>query len=393
MAGGVELFVRVAFLYASLFLWVTAADQPVDAIVSECQDRYFCVSVDRGFAGQDYSFNVIGEQETQRVDAPYAAQCGFTYSTLTLAGRLIFRASFFACNVKNVDDQTFTLSYQLVTRDESGRETVFPSAITCSLVLPWKPREVVCEENYMEVSVRRNVPLIDQEDPIMLQDATLGFQGPGDATATWQISFRKLGIPEQIMNVTYARSLGYVVDSTSSRAVFRSAYNKSKTEILKVDGVTVEAIDATIFFQQKWMLILIDVSAACTKDPGTFDGAYLIWSTPRIMLPLVQDPSSFEDKSIGMGLDGQLLGSSTMNQRGYKLELVEQLLQISIPYGAVGGYLESCVIDNHYNQRYSIDLFFEHLWADDQYEVTQHCMFVPVSTPFIPQTPFTIDRK
>ncbi|XP_069042680.1 uncharacterized protein [Lepisosteus oculatus] len=392
MAGSFELLIGVVMLYASLSTGVTAADPPPGAIVSECRDRYFWVSVDSGFAGLDYDFNVVDGQVVQVLDETYAAQCGFTHSSFNLTGRLIFRASFFACHVVNVNDQTFTLSYQFVTRDESGRATVFPSAITCRLLLPWKPREVVCEENYMEVSVGRDVPVIQQEGPLASNVTMLNFQGPGEAMATWQIAFQKSGVPDQIMNVTYAISLGYMVNSTSSRAVFRSAYNKSKTEILKVDGVTVEAIDATIFFQQKWMLILIDVSAACTKDPGTFDGTYLIWSTPRIMLPLVQDPSSFEDKSIGMGLGGQLLNSSTMNQRGYKLQLVKQLMQISIPYGAVGGYLESRVIDNHYNQRYSIDLFFEHLWADDQYEVTQHCMFVPVSTPFIPQTPFTIDQ-
>ncbi|MGH0181023.1 UNVERIFIED_CONTAM: hypothetical protein FKN15_005798 [Acipenser sinensis] len=47
--------------------------------------------------------------------------------------------------------------------DSLGRETVYPFSLSCSTESPWNPREIVCEDNYMEVSVRKNVPVIAQE--------------------------------------------------------------------------------------------------------------------------------------------------------------------------------------------------------------------------------------
>ncbi len=49
------------------------------------------------------------------------------------------------------DDEVFTFNFNLVsTRD--GEEVIYALNKTCSPSLPWSPREVTCEANYMEVS-------------------------------------------------------------------------------------------------------------------------------------------------------------------------------------------------------------------------------------------------
>lgn len=50
------------------------------------------------------------------------------------------------------DDEMFTFRFNLVmVRDDE--EVSYALSETCSPSLPWSPREVTCEANYMEVSL------------------------------------------------------------------------------------------------------------------------------------------------------------------------------------------------------------------------------------------------
>ncbi|MGH0175311.1 UNVERIFIED_CONTAM: hypothetical protein FKN15_070289 [Acipenser sinensis] len=66
-------------------------------------------------------------------------------------------------SLKKQNDVSYALQYRFVRLDSLGRETVYPFSLSCSTESPWNPREIVCEDNYMEVSVRKNVPVIAQE--------------------------------------------------------------------------------------------------------------------------------------------------------------------------------------------------------------------------------------
>ncbi|MGH0130956.1 UNVERIFIED_CONTAM: hypothetical protein FKN15_067341 [Acipenser sinensis] len=303
----VTLVLQVALLCATLLVGVTA-DAPPGTIVTECRDRYFWMSIKRSFIQDRYRFDIIDNKGVHPLDGRYAASCGFT-SVFSIPGDLIFRASFLACHVLNQKDTQFHLQFLFVNIDRFGRETSYPFSMTCNLGSDWKPREIVCEENYMEVA-----------------------------------------------------------------------------------GIQVEAIRATVFYKQRWMLLLVDTSAACTKTDATFDGTRLIWEMPRILTPLVLHVAQFQDKQITMGVEGILLNAPTLQTRGYNLSVNNTIVKISIPYGAEGGYRKSRVINNQYNQLYAIDLFLEHQWADDLWEVTQHRSFKPVKTPLIPETPYVINN-
>ncbi|MGH0146259.1 UNVERIFIED_CONTAM: hypothetical protein FKN15_042827 [Acipenser sinensis] len=125
------------------------------------------------------------------------------------------------------------------------------------------------------------------------------------------------------------------------------------------------------------MLLLVDTSAACAKNPSVFDGTYLSWVTPRLITPLVLHPTKFLDKRITMGVEGRVLDEVTATSRGYQL-LVNSTA--------------SHVIENKYNQVYEIDLFLEHQWADDLWEVTQHRSFKPARSPYLPETPYVVNN-
>ncbi|XP_066578662.1 uncharacterized protein LOC136768379 [Amia ocellicauda] len=390
MGVGFELLLGVALLYM-IPAWIMADTPPAGAIVSECRDRSFWVSIDRDFAGPDWRFDVKDGSVLHQLDEDTAAACGFTYSAFNLSERAIFRASYFACFIQNLEDEYFALDAAFVTISQSGRETSYPVQLNCTLSTPWYPREVVCEENYMEVSVITEVPSIP-EGEIAGQSSNNILQARKEAKAQWHLSFLKGGGLEEPINLTYAHSLGFVVAPTFTRTVFRSPYNMSESEMVLVDNILVETINAIIYLNQMYSKKVIYVSTACTKDYGTFDGTYLYWNTPRVMLPLVVVSSTFEELSIQMGLEGQLLDSATMIQRGFKLQVIDPLVQLAFPYGAEGGYLESRVIDNHYNQHYILQLLFVNVWATNEEEVTYHSIIWPLATPFIPQTPFTINQ-
>ncbi|XP_058867635.1 uncharacterized protein LOC117962847 [Acipenser ruthenus] len=349
------------------------------------------MSTNGKFAGGNFRFDVIDRSGVYPLNDSYAAACGFTYS-FNLPGDLIFRASFLACHVESVNDVSYALQYHFVRLDSLGRETVYPFSLSCSMESPWNPREIVCEDNYMEVSVRMNVPVIAQEG-LEKEDweAALSI-AQGAVMSVWQVVFHQTGMPPKTMTAEDTRSAGYLVNSTSSRVIFRSPYGMPMSEVLLVSGIPVEAIRATVFYKQRWMLLLVDTSAACAKNPSVFNGTYLSWVTPRLITPLVLHPTKFLDKRITMGVEGRVLDEVAATSRGYQLLVNGTAVEIRIPFGAVGGYRKSHVIDNKYNQVYEIDLFLEHQWADDLWEVTQHRSFKPARSPYLPETPYVVNN-
>lgn len=62
----------------------------------------------------------------------------------------------------------FTFNFNLITNHEE-KEVMHALNKTCSPALPWSPREVTCEENYMEVSISMGFFFLNKKNWAMLK--------------------------------------------------------------------------------------------------------------------------------------------------------------------------------------------------------------------------------
>ncbi|KAI1898827.1 hypothetical protein AGOR_G00076360 [Albula goreensis] len=194
------------------------------------------------------------------------------------------------------------------------------------------------------------------------------------------------------MPVGDARILGYVIDTAAERVVFRAAYAQPYSEVKMVNGIAVEVVHATVFFRQMWMVVMIDLTLACTSNFGSFDGERLHWNTPVVLTPLIYDLSGFVSESIRLGANAELLDESTRNDWGYKLDVNGGTVWISIPYSAKGGHRMSFVRNNNFVEYYSISLYYEHVFTDGSGITTRVRQVKGLSTPLLYRVPFTIDQ-
>uniref|UniRef100_A0A3Q0SEA6 Zona pellucida sperm-binding protein 2 second Ig-like domain-containing protein n=1 Tax=Amphilophus citrinellus TaxID=61819 RepID=A0A3Q0SEA6_AMPCI len=126
--------------------------------------------------------------------------------------RLELRASYFSCHTDNT---------------------------TCTLSLPWSPREVTCEVNYMEVSVRSEATCPSENNTDSAFKPSL--------YSDWQVMFQRADEQFQPMNLSEARKLGYVFALTDGRLVFRTPYEKPHSLSTEVNDVPVEVVHAVLF--------------------------------------------------------------------------------------------------------------------------------------------------
>ena len=365
---------------------VTPVPFPSGATRTECRGRYFWIWMNKASLGQNtwsYSvFNELGQRIL--VTEQIAAQCGFTSST-DLYGNPEIRASFLACSVRNLFDQDFSLHLQVEVTSPGGLSTVYDVSMDCPLDTPWSPREIVCEENYMEVSVRRAVPGIASE--VLNEDWIAVWPvAQGAMNQVWQVVFHFQNGSLQNMMATQAHALGYGVNTTATRVLFRTPYGTQQTEVVMVHGLEVEVARATVFYKQAWMILMVDTAVACPINPPVFTATTLGWVVPRIMPSLVGFPHLYKDEAIEMGLDGRLIDRAAAARNGYTFRTDStEFISITVPVGAAGGLTESDVIDNNYGTTYSIKLLLDRRWQGDESDRTRHRHLKPVRTPFAAQ--------
>nr|XP_046184366.1 uncharacterized protein LOC124013855 [Oncorhynchus gorbuscha] len=316
-------------------------------------------------------------------------QCGYMFSILPLPGHAELRASYFSCHTDNQDDEVFTFSFNLITIDANGVEATYSVNATCSLPIPWSPREVSCEENYMEVSMRSDISCLSGTTDAW----TAGLaKAHSSAMHTWQVMFQQEGQQLIPMSFSEARELGYVFHLTQGRLVFRSPYTpRSVWSVSMINGSVVEVVHPILFSRQRWVVMMVDWIVACSTNEGMYDGAGLVWQTPTLLSPLVSGLSGLESIKISMGVDGQLLDEPITAERGYSLDISDTTVQISIPFNAAGGYrkwfhfFQSYVMDNMYQEFYVVHLYYEQIFLDDCGGETRFRLHRPMNTPLLIQ--------
>ncbi|XP_064877212.1 uncharacterized protein LOC135572711 [Oncorhynchus nerka] len=305
------------------------------------------------------------------------------FSILPLPGHAELRASYFSCHTDNQDDEVFTFSFNLITIDANGVEATYSVNATCSLPLPWSPREVSCEENYMEVSMRSDVSCLSGTTDAWT--AALA-KAHSSATSTWQVLFQQKGQQLIPMSFSEARELGYVFHLTQGRLVFRSPYTPRSVmgSVSMING-SVVVVHPILFSRQRWVVMMVDWVVACITNEGMYDGAGLVWQTPTLLSPLVSGLSGLESSKISMGVDGQLLDEPITAERGYSLDISDTTVQISIPFNAAGGYRKSFVMGNMYHEFYVVHLYYEQIFLDDCGVETRLRLHRPMNTPLLIQ--------
>ncbi|XP_027131985.1 uncharacterized protein LOC104934442 isoform X2 [Larimichthys crocea] len=389
-----------AFIIGIAFIWCKFTEKTTEAkledfaeaVQSECRDRYLWIHV----ASEEMPhFEALDGNGVHSISKQIASRCGYTISNFKMDGFTTFRASYYSCFTHNQNDEVFTFRFNVIVSDGGGGWISQPVSEVCSGLI-WTHREIICEEDYMEVNVNRETSCGSQQGESGLMWQAALSQAQRMASLVWQLMILQRDGQVSSLSVSEAQRQGFSLTTTAQRVVLRSQYKQLYTELTMVDGVPMEVLQASLFFKQKLMVVMIDMSIACPVNSGSFDGTVLLWDVPWAVTPLVGEGATFKSRNLSLGVGGVLLDESTLAVRGFSLVQQGSLNQIGIPFGAEGGYRKSLVLNNMYKEMYVICLLYEQvfslLYEDGSSLDTRHRMFKVLDTPLLCRPPFSLDK-
>uniref|UniRef100_A0A665VA21 ZP domain-containing protein n=1 Tax=Echeneis naucrates TaxID=173247 RepID=A0A665VA21_ECHNA len=254
----------------------------------------------------------------------------------------------------------YHLRVWLVNLQADGKVGLYPFQLFCSFQGRWSTREIVCEENYMEQESRR-------------ADMAVMFQR-GNQT----------GENVVVLSLAEAAALHFHISLSDSRLILRCPYSSPFSYFMKVSGMDLEVVSATVLYRLQSVLLAVDTTVACAQNKATTDGPDLLWTVPFVLSPLIH--GKFRDRGMWVGVNGKALADSEIKKRRYKIRLQEGQVEVRIPTGAPGGHIKSGVVRGQYVQSMSVDLFFMSQWGDDRWPLTQYRSLRMLKTPAIRQT-------
>nr|XP_020441542.1 uncharacterized protein LOC109951398 isoform X2 [Monopterus albus] len=360
-------------LLLALHLCVTTPVPP-GVFQTRCLERHFWLSVKSTFLGSMTRFDFEDQHGLHFLSHHEAALCGYTL-LVNHDGDLVLRASFLACHVHTQTGADYLLRLRFVNLQTEGTVTAYPFQLHCSVRGKWSTREIVCEENYMEVSIQEPVLPAKSNNKKEAEESDVAVMfhradwAPGKA---------------RVLSQTEAAALGYRISQHGSRLTLRCAYSSPLSYFIKEKGADLEVVRAAILYRLQDGFLPLDATVACALNEATADVSDLLWTVPYILSPLVH--GQFRDRGIWFGVNSQALTQSQNRDRGYRVGLQEGWVEVRIPAGAQGAHLKSGVVRGQYSWSTSVDLFFMSQWEDDRWPLTQHRSFRLLSTPLIPQT-------
>ncbi|NXN85296.1 ZP2 protein, partial [Bombycilla garrulus] len=335
------------------------------------------------FEDKYFSFFVVDQSGTAwELDEAMSAQCGYTV-TYTTWRSIELSASALSCH-SHLEKDVFTVTVQIKTShtpDMSNATTHLKSA-SCHYGL-WNPRELICESNYMEVSVRREVPQtikdFVQDEP---EDWTLVFpEAKAEEASIWKIVFHQ---PEEkrALLVSNAWSAGYGLNITASRVLLRVPYTAAQVQLLKDQGITFSVLRSSTFYKYQWVILMVDTAVACPIDGVDYTNKTITWTVPKYIPPLSAGVTSCKDVLVEAGVDLRKLSAKEMVSRKYVLLNELKTITMKIPIGAEGGYYKTSVSNGQLGVKYTINLFLEHQWEDNKWRLTKQIIIKQIETPF-----------
>ncbi|MGH0128990.1 UNVERIFIED_CONTAM: hypothetical protein FKN15_037091 [Acipenser sinensis] len=226
------MLVMITLLLA-LATTVWAQVPPKGFVTTECQGSVMMILLDRSFlVGKYFRIDPINKRgQSVSLSPKLAAQCGYSL-TVDFWGNAKFLASVLSCFAQNTNDKTYKLAVRIGVSPNSDMSSAssYMQTMTCPY-FPWATREILCERNYMEVSVRRGVPPIDSS---FVQDqpedwSNIKIEAAAADSAVWQVVFHRS--EKKSMTVAQAISNGYGISTTPTRIMLRAAYNATEVQL------------------------------------------------------------------------------------------------------------------------------------------------------------------
>ncbi|NXM85182.1 ZP2 protein, partial [Oenanthe oenanthe] len=373
----------------------------------ECLGNLLRITLSAEYFEDKYlSLFVVDQSGTAwELDEAMAAQCGYTVTYNTWRS-IELHASALSCH-SHLEKDVFTVTIQIKashTADMSNATTHVKRA-SCHYGL-WSPRELICESNYMEVSVRSEVPQsvkdFVQDEP---EDWTTAFpEAKAEEASIWQIVFHQ---PEEkrALLVSNAWSAGYGLNTTDSRVLLRVPYAAAQVQLVEVgvlllaqqaarlgrsnqmpslqdQGIAFSVLRSSTLYKYQWVILMVDTAVACPVDGVDYTNKTITWTVPKYIPPLYAGVTSFKDVLVEAGVDLHKLSAKEMASRKYVLLNELKAIIMKIPIGAEGGYYKTSVSNGQLGIKYTINLFLEHQWEDSKWRLTKHTIIKEIETPF-----------
>ncbi|XP_068164909.1 uncharacterized protein [Antennarius striatus] len=387
------LLFGVMFLQSSPVRVITPA--PPGMFQWACLQRHFLLSVQSGALGPMWRLDFEDRYGRHFLSRQEAAICGYTVLT-DVGGALVLRASFLGCHVSSQVRRHFLsrvgrvaastpdrpppalqggsdyrLGLWFVALQAGGEAAAFPLRLRCPLLGGWSSREVVCEENYLEV-----------RDHVSLQPPLAPPAPRDEAPAGGAVGVR---FHRGSLTPTDAPPRGYHLSLRGSRLTLRCPRSSPLSYVVKEDGMELEVVRATVLYRLRGRVLGVAAAAACVLGGAQMDGSDLVWGGPYILSPLVR--GGFWDGGVGVGLNGQILNGSQNHEGGVQVSRRGGRLEVRIPFGVRGGRLKSGGVRGQYGRSMSVDLLVVRQWADGRWPLTQHRCLRRLATPLLLQSP------
>ncbi|XP_036406036.1 zona pellucida protein AX 1 [Megalops cyprinoides] len=361
----------------------------------ECLGNILRLTLDQSLLWGHYlEVDAINGTDTVPITDSVASQCGFGMKSDPWGNAMLF-ASVHNCFAQNMDDEMFDLTLRLRLSGSPMSPAAMHTVSKSCTYTQWASREIICNRNYMEVSVRRQVPDLSEfsEEEKLAQDQEWVETAPEAAVSSlqlWKVQFH--GVTEKTMSIEEAHSRGYGLTVSTSRLLLRSPYSTPETLSLDVAGVPMQVIKATTYFRRKWMVKLLDSSAACPTGGVTFTEEMITWHLPLRISPLLSS-RLYTMVEYHVGIDAKRVDKAMMMARGYKLTLSDSHFILELPVGSIDGYYKSHAPNYQYHITYSIEPMLEIIWKeDDLYDDTRYKVLFPITTPLMPRVPHVSDE-
>ncbi|XP_063079888.1 zona pellucida protein AX 1 [Engraulis encrasicolus] len=366
----------------------------IKGLRSQCLGNIMRVTLDKSLAiGNRLEVDVLNGSSYMAVSPAMASQCGYSMHSDPWGNTRLYSTAM-ACHVENRDDEVFSGGLRLRLYGEQGTdEDAHEVSKTCRYD-QWADREIICQRNFMEVSVNRLPPPIEEGKDVMMGAKTGDDQltGAGQEPVTsasniWRMVF--FTPKEKSMSLSDAQRAGYGVGTSPTRLFFRTPYNNSETYSENVAGVQMRVVKVTTYFKDMWSVTMLDTAAACPTGGTQFSEQSITWFLPRHIYPLLAGHSS-DTLEVYMGIAAERLSDQEMSSRGYIMAVTDSHITVQLPVGGPDGFYKSHAPGYEYHITYSIEPMLEVLWREED-QLTRYKVLYPITTPAMPRPPHLWD--